>query len=116
MKPENVFLIEQGGSTDFVKIVDFGIAKVATASLPQSAAGMNREGVPAQTPLDAAAAADAAGQVGAYTLPGSVMGTPGYMAPEQIQGDPLDGRADQYALGCMLYEMLAGQPVLSASG
>src|SRR5262249_37580018 len=42
---------------------------------------------------------------------GNLLGTPGFMAPEQIRCDPIDGRADVYSLGCILYEILAGQPL-----
>ena len=84
LKPENVFLIDREGRTDFVKIVDFGIAKV--------------------TPLD--------GQTDGprLTRVGSVFGTPEYMAPEQAAGrSDTDGRVDIYALGTILYEMLCGR-------
>ncbi len=98
MKPDNVFLMEQDGSKDFVKIVDFGIAKAA----PRGAAASRRP--PPSRPGVEEAPAD-------FTELGTIMGTPGYMAPEHIQGVPLSFAADQYALGCMLYEMIAGQPV-----
>src|SRR5438270_697745 len=84
LKPENVFLIDRDGRPDFVKIVDFGIAKVQPAE--GSAAGPK------------------------LTKQGSVFGTPEYMAPEQAAGRAdTDHRVDVYALGTILYEMLVGK-------
>jgi serine/threonine protein kinase len=84
LKPENVFLIDREGRTDFVKIVDFGIAKV--------------------TPLEGT---DAGPRL---TRAGSVFGTPEYMAPEQAAGrGDTDRRVDIYALGTILYEMIVGR-------
>ena len=89
LKPENVFLINRDGRRDFVKIVDFGIAKVTP---------MDASGVPV-------------GQDGPrLTRAGAVFGTPEYMAPEQAAGrGDTDGRVDVYALGTILYEMLTGK-------
>jgi serine/threonine protein kinase len=84
LKPENVFLLDRDGRTDFVKIVDFGIAKVAPT--PGSAAEPR------------------------LTRAGSVFGTPEYMAPEQAAGrGDTDGRVDVYALGVILYEMVCAR-------
>ncbi|HEX6767191.1 MAG TPA: serine/threonine-protein kinase, partial [Polyangiaceae bacterium] len=79
LKPENVVLVEKDGDADFVKILDFGIAKLA----PESG----------KSPL---------------TKVGVVLGTLDYMAPEQALGQPVDQRADLYALGAVTYEMLCG--------
>jgi serine/threonine protein kinase len=88
LKPENVFLINRDGRRDFVKIVDFGIAKVTQLD----AAGAKVEGGPR------------------LTRAGAVFGTPEYMAPEQAAGRvDIDGRVDVYALGTILYEMIAGK-------
>ena len=84
LKPDNVFLVDRDGRADFVKIVDFGIAKMQ--------------------PLD--------GNAGGARLTkvGSVFGTPEYMAPEQAAGrSDTDGRVDIYALGIIMYEMVTGK-------
>ncbi len=82
LKPDNVMLVERKGDPDFVKVLDFGIAKLS--------------------------AEDTAGQP-ALTQIGSVFGTPEYMAPEQAKGEPVDARADLYTVGLLLYEMLSGR-------
>jgi serine/threonine-protein kinase len=86
LKPENVMLVEKGGDPDFVKVLDFGIAKVPLS---------NVSGAGAQSGLP-------------ITKAGMVFGTPEYMAPEQALGQNVDGRADLYALGVILFEMLSG--------
>jgi tRNA A-37 threonylcarbamoyl transferase component Bud32 len=90
LKPENVMLVEREGDPDFVKVLDFGIAKVQIGEL--TAGDVNQSG-PGQPVL---------------TQAGMVYGTPEYMAPEQALGQPVDARADLYALGCIVYEMLCG--------
>ena len=88
MKPANVFLTERAGVADFVKIMDFGISKVV-------------------------AARDARVRL---TETGVAMGTPIYMAPEQAEAkEDVDHRIDVYAVGVMLYEMLAGEPPFNAN-
>ena len=80
MKPENVFIITKNGKPDFVKILDFGIAKMSALDEPNER----------------------------LTRTGMIFGTPEYMSPEQARGDRPDHRVDVYALGCIIYEMLTG--------
>ncbi|MFP2911697.1 serine/threonine-protein kinase, partial [Pyxidicoccus sp. 3LFB2] len=81
IKPDNIFVTARGNEPDFVKVLDFGVAKLTSGRL-------------ASNP---------------DTFAGAVIGTPGYMAPEQASGLEVDGRADLYAVGTVLYELLAGR-------
>ncbi|MGH7437419.1 MAG: serine/threonine-protein kinase, partial [Polyangiaceae bacterium] len=93
LKPENVMLIEREGDPDFVKLLDFGIAKV-------SGFGAGGEG----------------GASGPLTRVGAVIGTPDYMAPEQAMGEAIDARTDLYSVGIILFEMLAGKRPFAGEG
>jgi serine/threonine-protein kinase len=92
LKPENVMLVEKAGDPDFVKVLDFGIAKVRT----QHACDRSADPLQSET-----------GQT--ITKSGMIFGTPEYMAPEQALGEEADGRADQFALGVILFELLTGR-------
>ncbi len=84
LKPENVFVVADG----HVKILDVGLAKVADA------------------PGDGAATST---HLPAMTDPGTVLGTVGYMSPEQVRGQAVDARTDLFAFGAVFYEMLTGE-------
>jgi serine/threonine-protein kinase len=89
LKPENIFLIARGGSRDFVKVLDFGLAK-----LTQSGEKVSHK-----------------------TRAGALMGTPYYMAPEQCEGKAeIDHRSDIYSLGVLLFEMLTGKVPFGGDG
>src|SRR5713226_4571208 len=85
LKPENLFLTKDGRA----KILDFGLAKLTQAQ------GAN--------------ANDATVTYREATNPGQVLGTVGYMSPEQVRGEPTDARSDIFAVGAILYEMLTGK-------
>ena len=86
LKPENIFLTRQR----VVKILDFGIARLSQ--------GDGRRGLNS----------DATSKV-TETIPGTILGTAAYMAPEQVQGEPCDQRSDIFSLGAIVYEMLSGK-------
>jgi len=95
IKPDNIYLVRDPGAPGAmrVKILDFGIAKLVGDQI--GASGLPR----------------------AKTKGGSILGTPAYMAPEQCRGGvEIDARADLYAVGCILFELLAGQPPFMGEG
>ncbi|MBL8934867.1 MAG: serine/threonine protein kinase, partial [Archangium sp.] len=80
VKPDNIMLIERGGSKDYVKVLDFGVAKLTHTD----------------------------GKAMVSTTEGAIIGTPICMSPEQAQGDDIDARSDVWAVGVILYRMLTG--------
>jgi serine/threonine protein kinase len=83
LKPENVYLVEFRGDPDFVKLLDFGIAKMTEVSDSQEGRKLTKTGM--------------------------LFGTPDYMAPEQARGEKADHRVDIYAMGCLLFLLVANQ-------
>jgi serine/threonine protein kinase/tetratricopeptide (TPR) repeat protein len=81
LKPENIFVTDDG----IVKILDFGLARVEPEGETDEAT------------------------VTRATEPGTVLGTVGYMAPEQVRGETADARADIFSFGCVFYEMITGK-------
>jgi serine/threonine protein kinase len=90
VKPENVFL-HRGRDGEVVKVLDFGLAKVVG---DETAAGQGASAQPSR----------------------SLVGTPAYIAPERLWGNPYDGRADVYSVGVVLYHMLCGEPPFRVPG
>lgn len=85
LKPANIFLTEVEGDKDFVKVLDFGVAKLTAV----------------QDSVE--------GYQGGLTVAGKIYGTPNYMSPEQIRGKDVDQLSDLYSLGIIFYEMLCGR-------
>ena len=91
LKPDNIFLVTHGDDRDFVKVLDFGIAKLMTDECGVEAPG-------------------------AKTRTGAIIGTPVYMSPEQCRGVSVDERSDIYSFGIIVYQMLTGQVPFAAEG
>lgn len=87
LKPDNLFVTKDHHGNDLLKIVDFGIARIVDEKLAD----------------------------GLTTKVGAIVGTPAYMSPEQALGEDIDGRADLYSVGMILYEMLTGAPPFSST-
>jgi serine/threonine-protein kinase len=85
LKPENVIVSRTTRGRDFSKVLDFGLAKLGARETPANVTDRTQ-----------------------------IVGTPYYMAPEQIRGDEVDGRTDIYALGAMMFKLLTGEQVHSA--
>ena len=88
LKPSNIMLIKNKTTDDFVKVVDFGIAKI----ISETTVGSTK-----------------------LTKTGEVFGTPIYMSPEQCKGESIDARSDIYSFGILMYEVLTGHPPFEGS-
>jgi serine/threonine protein kinase len=99
IKPANLYICRAGEEVDLIKVLDFGLVRAATDA-----------GKPQRDPSLPAPASDN-GSSGRLTFAGGMMGTPGYMPPEQALGRELDGRADLFALGCVGVWLLSGRLV-----
>ncbi len=86
LKPENIYLIDFLGEPDFVKLLDFGIAKLTDAAIGEGGESARK-----------------------LTKTGMLFGTPEYMSPEQARGDKVDHRVDVYAMGCILFQLITNQ-------
>jgi serine/threonine protein kinase len=113
IKPANLFACRAADEVDIVKVLDFGIVQAANESkqpvamqqlpsghlVPATASNVAHQGLAPSNRL---------------TEMGAVLGTPGFMSPEQATGKPLDGRSDLYALGCVAWWLLTGREVFPA--
>ncbi len=94
LKPGNVMVTAEGKT----KVLDFGIARTTDGPATRSVTPLALEAPTVTMPL----------RLQSPTIPGAIMGTAGYMSPEQARGKPVDQRSDVFSFGCVLYQMLTG--------
>ncbi len=116
IKPPNLYLCRAADEVDIIKLLDFGI--VQTVSEMPDAAKVVMLSVKAPVHDSSPSLRDSSPSLETpkLTQMGAMLGTPGFMAPEQILGMQIDGRADLYALGCVAWWLLAGGEVFSRKG
>lgn len=100
IKPANLFLARTADGREVLKVLDFGIARKTDDGAGVSRKRIRLENLPADPEL---------------TAVGTIMGTPLYVAPEVLRGQPADHRADQYSLAASAYHLLTGRPVFTAA-
>ena len=101
LKPANLFVMTRPDGQEMIKVLDFGIAKLGDTS---------DAGAPGDAPPSSKKATARGPRIGKLTADNAMLGSPSYMAPEQVRGGgDVDARADIWAIGVILYEMLTGQ-------
>jgi serine/threonine protein kinase len=116
IKPPNLYLCRAADEYDIVKLLDFGIVQLVNPPALDDRRLAQRRSVVRAPALPATPPSASILDTPKLTQLGAMLGTPGFMAPEQILGMEIDGRADLYSLGCCAWWLLAGGEVFSRQG
>jgi tRNA A-37 threonylcarbamoyl transferase component Bud32 len=109
IKPSNMLVCERGGVKDVVKLLDFGLVHVQAIE-PAAGTASGEQPSPSMRAIESAAPPAAGGGGSHMTRVGQLLGTPAYMAPEQVKGEQPDARSDIYSLGGVAFFLLTGKP------